>query len=383
MTVTSTAALQVNFDGQIFSAQPFGGISRYFASLAKEMNMRYDVRPTVVAPWHINSYLSDLPAGLVRGHSVAANRMPRHLTRIGGLLAGAVMTSTMRPDILHKTYYYPLPSLSRHAKTVLTVYDMIHEKFPGSFSARDPIAAWKKRAIASADQIICISDQTRLDLLEFNPQLDAKDVAVTHLGIDPLDRWVTDEPAADFRNRVFGNDRPYLLFVGSRAGYKNFGGLLAAYQSSTWLRSQFNLLCFGGGNFTESERQHISAGGTANHVFHIGGADAVLSSCYRHAALFVYPSLYEGFGIPPLEAMSLDCPVACSHTSSIPEVVGDAAAFFDPSDMNNIRTVLENTMNSQTTLGQLVERGRHRRTRFTWRRCAEETVAIYRQVLAR
>jgi glycosyltransferase involved in cell wall biosynthesis len=374
--------MRVNFDSQIFCSQAVGGISRYFASLAAEMDSFQDVQPRIVAPYHVNGYLQTLPRDVVRGHQVPQSRAPKALLRIASLVAGGLMQGMMPADILHRTYYYPFCHLPSRAKNVLTVYDMIHEKFPQHFPARDPIARWKKLAVAAADAIICISEQTRQDLLYFNPQIPPEKVSVTYLGFDDLGQLLTDESAQAFRTRALGINIPYILFVGSRVGYKNFEGLLQAYQASPWLRENFGLLCFGGGAFTKAEQALISRGGSAARVQQIGGNDAVLAACYRHAALFVYPSLYEGFGIPPLEAMSLDCPVACSQTSSIPEVVGDAAALFDPTNIQAMQATLETLLNSPDSAAVLVERGRIRRTQFSWHQCAEETVGIYRRTLA-
>jgi glycosyltransferase involved in cell wall biosynthesis len=206
-------------------------------------------------------------------------------------------------------------------------------------------------------------------------------VSVTHLGYDPLGSLLTGEPATDFKIRVLGADAPYLLYVGSRASYKNFQGLLDAYAASAWMRTNFSLLCFGGGDFTSAERAAISTAGVDARIRYLGGSDAVLAACYAHASLFVCPSLYEGFGIPVLEAMSLDCPVACSNSSSLPEVVGDAAALFDPLDRDSIRSALESVLGSPSAATALKERGRIRRQQFSWRSCAENTIDIYRRVL--
>jgi len=238
---------------------------------------------------------------------------------------------------------------------------------------------FKARSIAQADHVICISENTRRDVLT-TYDIPEERVSVTLLGHDSLAAILPAEPAEEFRKRVTGSHGPYILFVGIRDRYKNFNGLLHAYASSRWLRSNFNLLCFGGGEFTAAERLLISGCGVAGRVHHVGGADTVLAGCYAHAALFVYPSLYEGFGIPTLEAMSLDCPVACSNTSSFPEVVGDAARLFDPTSVESIREALEAVLNSAEVASSLIRRGSLRRTRFTWQRCAASTVEVYRRL---
>lgn len=373
--------MRVTFDAQIFCSQEFGGISRYFASLAREMRSMSDVDLRIVVPLYFNAYLDSLPTGLVRGHKVGRPAKLGLPVRAASLLAADLLQRFSRPDLIHKTYYYPLPRTPRGVRSVVTVYDMIHEKFPQSFSSRDPITRWKAQTVAEADHVICISEHTRRDLLT-TYDIPEDRVSVTHLGYDSLVSLLTDESASNFRTRILGPDIPYLLYVGSRDGYKNFGGLLRAFAMSPWLQEHFQLLCFGGGGFSDAESKQIAQAGLTDQVRQIGGSDSVLASCYRHAALFVYPSLYEGFGIPPLEAMSLDCPVACSNTSSIPEVVGDAAAYFDPANPESIRDKLEEVLNSMALRDSLVERGRLRRELFSWRRCAEETVDIYGKVIS-
>lgn len=113
----------------------------------------------------------------------------------------------------------------------------------------------------------------------------------------------------------------------------------------------------------------------------MNGADSTLAKYYCNAALFIYPSLYEGFGIPPLEAMSLNCPVACSNNSSIPEVIGGAGEYFDPMDTESMRTAIEHVLNSTDRRIELIKRGQLRCTQFSWERCAKETLAIYRKLM--
>ena len=121
---------------------------------------------------------------------------------------------------------------------------------------------------------------------------------------------------------------------------------------------------------------------SASQVQQIGGDDSVLADLYRTAHLFVYPSLYEGFGIPPLEAMSFDCPVVCSNSSSIPEVVGDAAVFFDPDSGESMGQALMKVASDVSLRQALVARGRERIKMFSWQRCAKQTIDVYRSVLA-
>ncbi len=371
--------LRVMFDTQIFCHQRFGGVSRYVCNLALEMQRIEGVVPRIVAPFHFNEYLNKLPSSLVRGRRVPWLEGKTALAYGLSAFPGKIAARRFKPDIMHNTYYIPAKP-PKGACGIVTIYDMIHERYPKYFLASPLVTRLKAASVAAADHVICISESTRRDVLA-TYDISEKRVSVTRLGFDPLGSLLTGESSADFKLRVLGSDCPYVLYVGSRATYKNFLGLLAAYAASARIRSNFFLLCFGGGEFTVLERAAIARAGVENRVKYLGGSDAVLAASYSHASLFVCPSIYEGFGIPVLEAMSLDCAVACSNSSSLPEVVGDAATLFDPLDCDSIRDALESVLDSPSTVTVLKERGRTRRQLFSWRNCAENTIDIYRRVL--
>jgi len=249
---------------------------------------------------------------------------------------------------------------------------MIHERFPESFAAWDSTSKEKAAAVKRADHIVCISENTRRDLIElFHVPPDK--TSVVYLG------FTLTHPVTKTGNKP---ERPYLLYVGSRGGYKNFERLLHAYASTELLQGQFDLLAFGGGAFNAKEVELISSLGlSVRQIRQVGGSDERLAELYRDAAVFIYPSLYEGFGIPPLEAMSFDCPVACSNSSSIPEVVGDAALLFDPLSVESIGKAVVSLLQDQALRQTLVERGRERIKIFSWQSCAQQTADIYRGLM--
>jgi glycosyltransferase involved in cell wall biosynthesis len=259
---------------------------------------------------------------------------------------------------------------------VVTVYDMIHELYPDQFPPGDRDSLWKKECCRKADRIIAISNSTKNDLVELFDVEPGK-VEVIHLASSLGDLDGTTE-----RSSGSGSSRPYILFVGLRGGYKNFAALVEAYARSRHLQADLDILCFGGGSFSDAENRLFSELGVAGSIRHLTGGDSLLAACYREAAAFVYPSLYEGFGIPPLEAMTMSCPVICSNTSSIPEVVGDAGIFFDPADVSSVQEALEETLFSESLLKELRERGHRRRKKFSWRKCADETTSLYRSMQA-
>jgi glycosyltransferase involved in cell wall biosynthesis len=339
--------------------------------LARLLSRLENTEVKILAPLYINHYLKELDPGIVSGRQIShVPKAAGRLFNIYNQFATRHQVANYRPDIVHETYYaqQSIPLHSSQAR-VVTVYDMIHERFPEYFPGWDKTAATKQLVVARADHVICISETTRRDLLEIGNVRPDK-VSVVHLGFDsPQTQGAPAEPLVD---------GPYLLHVGIRSGYKNFQRLLEAYASSPTLHEQYQLVCFGGGKFSNTEvRQRKKLGLAADRLVWMGGSDNVLMQLYRHAAAFVYPSLYEGFGIPPLEAMAHDCPVVCSTGGSISEVVGDAGEFFDPIDAGAIAQAIENAAGSQERTAELRALGRQRITRFTWEKCACDTHAIY------
>ncbi len=361
--------MKIAFDPQIFMMQEYGGVSRYFCSLVSALSSHHDVEAKIFAPLHINSYLSGLPPKLVSGQRIRLiPKTGRLCIAINQVLVRPVMRR-FHPDIVHATYFSPNSYAPKSARRVVTVYDMIHERFSGMFSKRDRTSEWKRQVTQRADHVICISENTRKDLLELTG-LPPEKVSVAYLGFDAL---IPDNTAVD------ASSRPFMLYVGHRYGYKNFDTFIRAYASSPWLCNNYDVVCFGGGAFTKDEANlFVELGLAAEKVVQRRGSDAKLAAYYRDAAVFVYPSLYEGFGIPLLEAMSLNCPVVCANTSSIPEVAGGAAEYFDPRDMNSIRSAIELVLNSSEKSAYMIREGQLRCAQFSWERCAEKTLAIYR-----
>ena len=366
--------MKIAYDPQIFCSQTYGGISRYFCEIAPRIAKDPDVQVSIVAPVHINAYLANVPANIVSGFR-APFMCHAGILRRCNMLTGAVMIRAMAPDVVHETYYCQYPLAPRRARHVLTIHDMIYEKYASSFLQRDKTARDKALAAARADHVICVSESTRRDVIEIFG-LPPEKISVIYHGFDLM---IADE------KRVKGADlptkKPFLLYVGQRGGYKNYFRLLEAYAASRQLRACYGLVCFGGGVFTRDELGAMQAFSlNEGDVIQRGGDDRLLASLYASASALVYPSLYEGFGIPPLEAMSHDCPVVCSNTSSMPEVVGEAGEYFDPHDVEAMRAAIERVVMSDSHRKLLIARGRIRLKSFSWDRCAAETLDVYRKL---
>jgi glycosyltransferase involved in cell wall biosynthesis len=368
--------MKIVFDHQTFTQQSYGGISRYFVRLAQGL-LELGEQIDVVAPLHRNRYLKDLPCTSV--HGVELKRFPPRTGRLAMLVnhyLSKLKVPGLAADILHETYYSGKPVSTAAKGRVISVYDMIHEKYPTNFSLHDPARKYKRLAVGSADHVICISHSTKNDLCALFDVPEHK-VSVVHLGFEKF----AGQPGG--AEPLYETVRPFLLYVGSRGGYKNFERMLQAIALKPTLKNAFDVVAFGGGAFTAAEQAFIAQLGFGpNTVRQVGGGDDVLGRLYAKARAFVYPSVYEGFGLPPLEAMAHDCPVVTSNSSSMPEVVGDAGAYFDPLDIDAQGHAIASVVFDEQRRSDLISAGRHRLLMFSWKRCAYETQAVYKKVLA-
>jgi len=365
--------VRIVFDHQVFSFQQHGGVSRYFCEVAERLAGYDGCDVTVLAPLYVNAYLAKLPPSMVAGRHVPPIR---HAERLRLLLNGALAQGWLaraRPDVVHETYFSRISVAPRRAASVVTVFDMIHERFPEYFSPRDKTPALKAAAVRRADRVICISESTRRDLLE-RVRVDPGVVSVVYLAGAPVPPVRPTRPVLD---------GPYVLYVGPRGGYKNFEGLLRAIAGSAALRAGVRVVAFGGGPLATAERALLrELALDEGVVVQMSGDDATLDAAYTFAAAFVYPSRYEGFGMPPLEAMARGCPVVCAANSSLPEVVGDAAELCDADDPGSIAAAIERVVGSPAHADELRARGRVRSAQFTWDRCARASYEVYRAAAA-
>ncbi len=363
--------MKILFDGQVFVHQKIGGVSRYFANLVSGLNGVPDCTARVLAPLHRNDHLRALGGGAAYGIGLPSSLRTGRICWFATRSLSPILSRVLSSNIVHETYFSPKPYMVGARRRVTTMYDMIHEIYtPGHFTT-----AHKRASLARCDHVFCISHNTRKDLCEiFGYPIDR--TSVTHLGYQNFGVLGEGLPLS----RAF-QGAPYFLYVGQRSGYKNFARLIAAFAASPRIRRDFRIVCFGGGPLTDEEHAlSASLGLNESHVSQIAGSDEQLAMAYRHALALVYPSLYEGFGLPPLEAMSASCPVLSSNSSSLPEVVGDAGIAFDPNDTDAIGEALERIANSADLRKDLIQRGHKRRQLFSWDACVRETLGVYRKL---
>ena len=362
--------MKIAFDYQIFAQQSYGGISRYYKNLVVEL-FQLEQSISIFAGLHRNNYLAALPNDIVSGYKLT--RYPpktgKFFQRANHYLANYQM-KLWKPEVIHETYYSNFTPNSNNVPRIVTAHDIIHELFSETLNKNNIITQRKITTFNRANHIISISQNTKKDLIEFFG-ISSERITVIHLGPSSLS-------IKGHHHSNDSNNKSFLLYVGPRAGYKNFNCFLEAVSQSKKLIDEFDIVAFGGGMLTSDEQAIIRSLGFKNgQVKQIGGDDSVLASLYKDAIAFVYPSLYEGFGIPPLEAMAHQCPVISSNSSSMPEVIGNAGEYFDPKDPESIKVAIENVVFSPSRIKDLKVKGFERIKDFSWQKCAQETLSVY------
>jgi glycosyltransferase involved in cell wall biosynthesis len=363
--------MRILYDGQIFADQVAGGVNRYFGNIIDRLPQ--DAYPTLTIPHqrtklHYPSH-PNLTLQEYRGFrpNLISNKIRGYYFRL--------LNSRQSFDIFHPTYYDLLTQQEFSQikqPIVLTVYDMVHELFGAAIDPRGYAIQAKKSAIQSADAILCISENTRIDLLRYFPEAEPK-ITVTYLASEFSGDWsYGEEPVPT---------KPYFLYVGSRTNaYKNFNTLLIAFSKVVSINPDIQL-CVVGSLFNSGEETLIAKLNIADRIQHYRYVnDTHLAKLYRCSIAFVYPSLYEGFGIPPLEAMACGTAVIAANSSSIPEVVGEAGVLFDPKSATDLADIMLNLFDSPIERDRLIALGQARHRQFSWDKTARETIEVYRSV---
>lgn len=361
--------MRVAFDYQIFFLQKYGGISNYFYNLAKNLRvLSNDVK--IITPFYVNEFIRDNSfLDIVMGNKM--ENIPKYTNKFLRFLNNTLFeyyVKKFNPQIIHLTYYNKIFNLNKKKK-ILTVYDLIHEKFFLNIRKNNNFP--KKKSLEEADHIICISENTRQDLLDIY-KIDSKKTSVIYL-------------ASNFsydQEKIKKKEISSILYVGERGRYKNFYNFIKSISNSKLLKNKIKVNCFGSTPFSKQEFSFfLDQGIHPEFINHIIGDNNILKNLYLNSSVLVYPSLYEGFGLPILEAMSLGCPVICSNTSSMKEIGGNSVKFFDPKNIDNMTNAIEQIISSKEERELLIKRGFKQNKLFSWQKCAKETLAVYKHVI--
>ncbi|NDW09804.1 glycosyltransferase family 1 protein [Dysgonomonas sp. 520] len=381
--------MKILYDHQIFQYQRVGGVSRYFTEIIKHLPT--DVEADVSVEYSFNEYLknSDIPFQYV--YQMVDKFLPQYSFKGQGYLTGKIERYFPQKynkrydankqksiqkikegnfDIFHPTFFddYYLDVIE-NKPFVLTVHDMVLELYP-ELTYSVGFIKRKRKLVERATHIIAVSENTKTDL-------------VNVFDVDPDKISVTHHASSLIEGEVEKIDLPqrYLLYVGDRRmGYKNFNFLVTSLIPLFNQYPDIVLLCVGS-EFNYDERYFLNELGVTDKVKYISVSDNELYTVYDRAEAFIYPSYYEGFGIPVLEAFQAKCPVVLAETACAKEVAGDAALYFQPKSPNQLRTNVISLLNDETLKTEYIRRGTEQLKKYSWQKSAQSTVDIYKKIL--
>lgn len=384
--------MKILYDYQIFEHQVHGGISRYFYQLMEAMRVSAGMTYELPLQYSSNQYVLSIPelSGQLKGPSdfyrqflngtefkgkwtlfqLHSRLFPRQLKVNQQLSIEAL--GKQQFDIFHPTdlHDYFLPSIG-NKPFVITIHDMIDEIYPeyGFHVHSTYRSSLKETLIKKASAIIAVSENTKRDILA-RFSVPEKKIKVIYHGASELTEATSNSPLVT---------SPYFLFVGKRVHYKNFYFLLQCAQPLLLANRDLKIICVGPG-FNAKETAYFRDLGVIDQILHFNASDAMLANLYQHATAFVYPSLYEGFGMPVLEAFQKNCPVITSQTSSLPEVAGDAALYIDPKSIVSLRHALQTMLTDVGIRQTLIQKGNEQLKRFSWLTTAHQTFELYKSL---
>ncbi len=357
--------LLVYYDPQTFMRQRTGGISRLFTDLVREFDGNPTLGVTAALPFRIsnNEYAArDLPQ---RNLKSTPSWLPRGVAYAPWWLRGSRLSGN--PEIVHHTYYNGrFLSRTTRAKQVTTVYDMIPELFAGTeqFTATH---LQKRAYVGTCDLVICISESTRQDMVAIYGDI-ARRVQVIPLAVQP--GFGPGLP------RLPGLPQDYLLYVGARKGYKDFNLLPHALREARSVCDVPPLVVVGKA-FTPEERRNLARQGCLDSTIQVSLDDEALKRAYSNCTALVQTSRYEGFGLTPLEGMASGAPVVVARASSMPEVGGDIARYFEAGDAGDLARSITEVLDDDGLRAQLRIRGPHWAEGFSVLNMAKRTAAAY------
>ncbi len=367
--------MRVLYDHEIFTFQSYGGISRYFAELIAAQH-DYQLALKVSD----NQYLHEL--GIAQKLHLESSKRPpsfpglirkygRNESYFRRLLRKADF------DLVHLTFY-PMLDHTFPKPFVITIHDMIPELYPqyftGGLYGKLISSRWirKKRELAQkAGLIIAVSKNTKKDIVRLYGIAPDKIKVIHHANslIQPPTECSLNLPGK------------YLLYVGTRNHYKNFKRFAEAAALLMKKDSELFAVCIGGAPFSPEETSYLDALGITSRFRQYTAGSNDLWHIYNGAGALVFPSLYEGFGLPVLEAFHAGTPAILSNTSSLPEVGGEAGVYFDPLDSGDMAQTIASVIYDPEKRKEMIKAGKQRNQLFSWEKTTKETLDAYARLL--
>ena len=371
--------MKILLDTQIFNNQKFGGISRYhtevFLALEK---IGINIECTIVYSdnWHLKE------SSLFQNYrNVLFNPRiwPKFINKkISKLYKRKNLHNTLQVirkqdfDVFIPTYYstYFIDAIG-NKPFVLTVYDMIHEVLPQYFTRDKSTVANKKLLMEKAARIIAISESTKNDIIRIYPHINASKIDVVYLSHN-----ITTDKKVNLNL-----PKKYVLFVGNRNDYKNFIFFINVIASIVKSDADLYVVCAGGNAFTSKERELIRSLGILDKIIQRNFNDSELASYYSGARCFVFPSEYEGFGIPVLESMACGCPVILANHSSFPEVAENSGVYFELNNPSDLQEKIVGLIENELLRSDYIDKGLIQASKFSWQKTAEQCLDVFKSAL--
>ncbi|AMR32933.1 hypothetical protein A0256_16660 [Mucilaginibacter sp. PAMC 26640] len=364
---------EIFLDSIVFQIQKFGGASTYWKELlsnfvklngvniilqsARKEDLNHDGRIIcdLVESFNVNLLIEDtIPVSLLRYLPLTRRLPPKSL--------------------YHNSYYRTC--LQKNVVNIFTVHDFTHKRGLASKFPRKLIhIGLTALGLKNADGIICISQSTKNDLLHYYPHIREDKIRVIYHGVSDVFSPLRNYTGAKIFNDQLNLAEQYVLFVGKRAGYKKFEIIPEALLKHKHLK----LVIVGGGDIKQQEWASLNAALPGRFIHLNGVNNEQLNVLYNYAHCLVYTSVYEGFGIPVLEAMKAGCPVITNRLSSLGEISGDAALFINDVTAASLDQKLTE-INTPEMRQQLIAKGLERSRLFTWEKCSAETLNFYKEI---
>ena len=378
--------MKILYDYQAFELQRYGGVSNCFTQLIKNVPLDVDIEIGVRETRNIHlqaSGIIDIMSkrnpicqfiknrsfkGKERLYKEVSNLFPQLTSRGRNILYSIDKIKGGDYDVFHPTFFdtYFLPYL-KNKPFVLTVHDMIPELL---FPLKDKQTVEKAELVKRASHIVAVSENTKNDLVNILNVPESK-ISVIYHGA-PEAECVHQKPIVD---------SSYLLYVGSREGYKNFIPMLKCLLPFLVNHLDINIVCTGP-DFTYKERRFFKENGIRSRMIHVNGDDGMMMNLYSHALCLIFPSIYEGFGMPILEAYKASCPVLLNNKSCFPEIAQDAAMYFDLAENHsNLIQVIESFLTmSDSSKANLLRKQRERLEFFSWEKSSKQLYEVYKSM---
>lgn len=387
--------MRILYDYQAFEMQTFGGISKCFCKLITNLpntcHVQIGIKESNNIHLHESKLIKDLAyckidssnfitkksfKGKIRLYNLFNSILPFYPTSYNINKHYSIKLLQARNyDIFHPTFFddYFIKYLNQKP-FVLTIHDMMPELFPQYYRKNDPQIIKKKYLAKRATAIVAVSEQTKKDIIKFLNVPEKKVTVIYHGG-----------PEIYHPNNANSSpiiDAPFFLYVGQRNASKNFLQLVKDFSTFSKMNSKFKLICTGK-CFTSEEIDYINKYNIKDKVIHITVNDKELRILYAQATALIYPSLYEGFGMPILEAYAYGCPVLLNNTSCFPEIAGNAAIYFTSNkNYSNITEKLSEISNyNKEERKNLIEKGYQQLNKYSWNKASNKLYQLYCSII--